>query len=60
LGRVPFLTERLAPHSWRLEHTSAWLNVFRGREEWPALWLRAVRDRVDEKAAERAEREAED
>jgi len=60
LGRMPFMTERLPAHSWRLEHTSAWLNVFRGREEWPALWLRSVRDRVDMDAAERARRELED
>ncbi|MBD3348801.1 MAG: hypothetical protein GF400_06355 [Candidatus Eisenbacteria bacterium] len=60
LRRVPFLTERLAPHSWGLEHTSAWLNVFRGREEWPALRIGPLRHRMDMDAAERAEREEED
>jgi hypothetical protein len=60
LRRVPFLTERLSPHNWRLEHTSAWLNVFRGREEWPALRIGPLRHRMDMEASKRALRERED
>jgi methylenetetrahydrofolate reductase (NADPH) len=57
LRRVPFLTERLAPHQWDLEHTSAWLNVFRGREEGPAWRIGPVADRMDMDLARRAEEE---
>ena len=57
LGRVPFLTERLTPHQWDLEHTSAWLNVFRGREEPPALRMGPIAERMDKALARRAEDE---
>ncbi len=60
LGRVPFLTERIAPHNWRLEHTSAWLNVFRGREEWPALFMGRHVDRMDLDVANRVKQEKKD
>ncbi len=60
LRRLPFLTERIEPHNWRLEHTSAWLNVFRGREEWPALRVGPHVDRMNLDVAKRIERERED
>ena len=59
LGRVAMLTERLPGHRWNLEHTSAWLNVFRGREEFPVLLVRSIRDRLDTDVSERAESERE-
>lgn len=60
LRRVPFLTERLAPHNWELEHSSAWLNVFSGREEGPAFRMGPIARRMDRGVAERAERESKD
>jgi hypothetical protein len=60
LRRVPFLTERIEPHNWRLERTSAWLNVFRGREDWPAFRIGPHADRMDLDVARRIEREKED
>lgn len=59
LGRVAMLTERMGAHRWRLEHTSAWLNVFRGLEEPPAWLVRQVRDRLDTELAERSNEERE-
>lgn len=53
------LTEILPGHKWDLEHTSAWLNVFRGREEPPALRVGPRSDRLDIDVAERAEVEKE-
>ena len=58
-GRVPMLTERLSPHRWDLEHTSAWLNVFRGREDWPVWRVGSIAERLNVKLAERAKRERE-
>jgi methylenetetrahydrofolate reductase (NADPH) len=57
LRRVPMLTEMLPPHMWDLEHTAAWLNVFRGRESAPVWFVRSVADRLDFRLAERAEEE---
>jgi hypothetical protein len=59
LGRVAMLTEVLRPHKWDLEHTSAWLNVFRGREEWPAWTVRSIVDRLKLDVARRSEDERE-
>ena len=58
LGRVPFLTRRLSGHDWSLEHSSAWLNVFRGREEGPAFRMGPVADRMDLDVARRADDES--
>jgi hypothetical protein len=54
LGRVPLLTEIMDPHQWRLERTSAWLNVFRGRIQPPIWFVRSIRGRLDARTAERA------
>lgn len=59
LGRVAMLTEILQPHQWSLEKTSAWLNVFRGREEPPVWRVGSIADRLDRKAAERSLEERE-
>ncbi|MFH1689874.1 MAG: methylenetetrahydrofolate reductase C-terminal domain-containing protein [Candidatus Eisenbacteria bacterium] len=59
LRRVPFLTVRLDPHQWSLEHSPAWLNVFRGREEGPAFRMGPVADRMDAHTARRAGSETE-
>jgi methylenetetrahydrofolate reductase (NADPH) len=59
LGRIAMLTEIVRSHQWSLEKTSAWLNVFRGREEAPAWWVRSVIDRLDRAAARRALEERE-
>jgi len=40
LRRMPFLYEIEKIHDWALEKTAAWLNVFRKRIEWPALWMK--------------------
>jgi hypothetical protein len=57
------LTEMLAAHRWDLEHTSTWLNVFRGREEGPT-WrvgriMRRLDRRLDIDVAKRAREERE-
>jgi hypothetical protein len=57
VGRVPMLTERLSPHRWDLERTSAWLNVFRGREKAPVWLVRSIADRLDFRVAKRAREE---
>jgi hypothetical protein len=59
LGRVPMLTEILPGHRWTLEHTSAWLNVLRGREDAPTWFVRSIASRLDWKTAERAKKEEE-
>jgi methylenetetrahydrofolate reductase (NADPH) len=59
LGRTAMLTEILSAHRWDLEHTSAWLNVFRGREDPPVLRVGSIADRLDLDAARRAERDEE-
>jgi methylenetetrahydrofolate reductase (NADPH) len=59
LGRFAMLTEILRPHQWSLEKTSAWLNVFRGKEEPPVLWVGRIVDRLDPGAARRALEERE-
>jgi len=58
-GRVPMLTEMLAPHRWDLEHTSTWLNVFRGREEVPTWRVARIVRRLDLDVAKRARQERE-
>jgi methylenetetrahydrofolate reductase (NADPH) len=59
LGRVAMLTEMLPAHRWNLEHTSAWLNVFRGREEPPVLRVGSIAERLDLDLAARAREEEE-
>lgn len=59
LGRTAMLTERMTPHQWNLERTSAWLNVFRGRIQGTALLVGRVVSRLDTRTAERALRERE-
>lgn len=59
LGRVAMLTERMTPHQWNLERTSAWLNVFRGRIRGTALFVGRVVSKLDTRTAERALRERE-
>jgi methylenetetrahydrofolate reductase (NADPH) len=59
LKRIAMLTEILPPHQWSLEKTSAWLNVFRGKEEPPAWRVRSVANRLDFEVADRALRERE-
>jgi hypothetical protein len=59
LRRVAMLTEILPAHRWDLEHTSAWLNVFRGREDAPVLRVGSIADRLDLRTAARAEDEKE-
>jgi len=59
LARIAMLTEILRPHQWSLEKTSAWLNVFRGREEPPVWRVRSIVDRLDRDAARRALEERE-
>lgn len=59
LGRVAMLTERMTPHQWDLERTSAWLNVFRGRIRGTALLLGRVISKLDTRTADRALRERE-
>jgi len=59
LGRVAMLTEILPGHRWNLEHTSAWLNVFRGREDPPVLRVRSIADRLNLAVARRARDERE-
>jgi len=59
LGRVPMLTRMIPAHRWDLEHTSAWLNVFRGREKAPVLRVGSVVDELDVGLADRAKRETE-
>lgn len=59
MRRVAMLTEALPAHKWGLERTSAWLNVFRGREEPPAWSVRSVADRLDFRASDRAQEERE-
>lgn len=59
LGRLALLTEIASPHQWSFEHTSAWLNVFRGRHKPPVLLVRKVIETLDARAAERAGRERE-
>jgi hypothetical protein len=44
-------------HRWGLEHTSAWLNVFRGRGNWPVWRVGAIADELDMNLTERAKRE---
>ena len=57
LGRVPMLTEMLAAHRWDLEHTSTWLNVFRGREDAPTWRVGRIVRRLDLDVAKRARQE---
>jgi methylenetetrahydrofolate reductase (NADPH) len=59
LGRIAMLTEILRGHKWDLEHKSAWLNVFRGREDVPVLRVRSIVERLDTDLAERAREEVE-
>ena len=59
LGRVAMLTEMLPAHKWSLEHTSSWLNVFRGREDAAAWTVRSIADRLDRGVADRAKQERE-
>jgi methylenetetrahydrofolate reductase (NADPH) len=59
LGRVSLLTEIMPAHQWRVEHGSAWLNVFCGRIEPPVLLVRRVIDKLDLRAADRARQERE-
>jgi methylenetetrahydrofolate reductase (NADPH) len=54
LRRVAMLTEILPAHCWNLEHTSAWLNVFRGREKAPVLRVGSIAERLDLELAARA------
>jgi len=54
LGRVAMLTEIMPGHRWDFEKTSAWLNVFRGREEPPVWSVRSVAERLDFDVASRA------
>jgi hypothetical protein len=53
------LTEILPAHMWNLEHTSAWLNVFRGREDAPVMRVGSVSERLDLRTAARAADEEE-
>ena len=59
LGRVPMLTERMTPHQWNLERTSAWLNVFRGRIRGTALIMGRILPALDARTARRALEERE-
>ena len=59
LGRVPMLTEMLAGHRWDFEHTSTWLNVFRGRKEAPTWRVGRIIRRLDLDVAKRARQERE-
>jgi len=59
LGRVPMLTRMRPAHSWDLEHTSAWLNVFRGRGRAPVLRVGPVADSLDLELSDRARAERE-
>jgi len=59
LRRIAMLTERVAPHQWTLERTSAWLNVFRGRIPGPQLLVGKVAGRLDARTARRALEERE-
>jgi hypothetical protein len=59
LGRIAMLTEIVKPHRWSLEKTSAWLNVFRGREEPPVWRVGSIVKRLDVETAHRALEERE-
>ncbi len=59
LGRVAMLTGITPAHRWDLEHTSAWLNVFRGRLDAPAWRVGALADRLNGDLAERSKQERE-
>ena len=57
LGRVPMLTQAVPAHRWDLEHTSSWLNVFRGRKEGPVWLVRRIAARLDTRVADRSRAE---
>lgn len=46
LKRISLLYKINRIHNWNLEKTSAWLNVFKKRNDWPVLFVRHDRKKV--------------
>ncbi|MFO7889477.1 MAG: methylenetetrahydrofolate reductase C-terminal domain-containing protein [bacterium] len=47
LGRLPFLYRIELMHNWKLENSSAWLNVFTKRIDPPKLFIKKLKGKND-------------
>ncbi len=47
LGRIPFLYRIELMHNWKLEKTSAWLNVFTKRIDPPKIFVKKLKGNND-------------
>ena len=57
LRRISLLYNIKRIHNWNLEKTSAWLNVFKKRINWPILFVRNDKQKVKDMISNDAQRE---